>query len=992
MIDKNNLHSITLVSISLILFSLFISSIVSADSTLNISPTISETQISNKESGCFPAIYGDNIVWQKGIGGSFADLAIYNISTQKETQITTSILSVPREPKIYGDKIVYIDSSNEGYDIYMYNRSTSKRTQITTNGSASLETAPAIYSDRIVWKKYYGSGYNIYMYDLATNKKNQIITHGNVENNPSIYEDKVVWEEGNSSVTNHDTRWFKNDIYVYDISTNDTTKIVNGEAIFYRFLPIYGDNIVWQNGISGNTYAYNLSTKTNTLITSHTITSNTEVHYPAIYEDRIVWTDLSSNGNTNIFLYNLSTSKVTQITTDKLNKIYPAIYGDKIVWVDYSSNFEVSKIYMCTIFDTQIANFKSNITMGYSPLAVQFTDISQNATGWSWDFGDGTTSTERNPMHKYSEAGTYNVKLTISSGGGTYSTFATIYALATGPCAYITNSGSDNVSVIDTVTNKVIATVNVGFGPIGVAVNPVKNEAYVTNTDGTVCLIDTATNKVTAKVYVGAIPAGITVTSDGRKVYVANEGNNSVSVIDTKTNKVIAIVPAGDYPYAVSVNPAGTELYVTNPWSNNVSVIDTATNNVTATVNVGSVPKGLVVAPNGKMVYVTNVADNNVSVIDTTSNIVIASVKVGQSPLGLAVTPDGTKVYVTIGDDNVSVIDTATNTLIAEIKVGSGPWGIAVTPDGTKAYVTNYGSNNVSVIDTATNNVISTMSVGYAPIALGQFIGGQPFLPVNNTLDVEPLLEISPSPEHHGSTGTSSGGGGSPEPASNVEVKELSQTFVSSGSYVKFNFPKNVTSVVSVSFDSKKTAGKATTSIEMLKNKSSLTSDTPVDEVYKYLNIWVGSSGFGTSKNFENAVVCFKVEKSWVQAKKLDQSSITLNLYSNKKWNQLSTNLSAEDDNYLYFKAKTPGFSSFAITGKTTATGTTVQLSTGTKTQPQSVNKTLNKTGNKTVNAEQTIEKKQSSNTSGKENTKMPDFEIFSGAICLLSVFLYKKR
>jgi YVTN family beta-propeller protein len=70
------------------------------------------------------------------------------------------------------------------------------------------------------------------------------------------------------------------------------------------------------------------------------------------------------------------------------------------------------------------------------------------------------------------------------------------------PFAYITNSGSNNVSVIDTATNNVTATIFVGFDPSGVAVTPNGKNVYVTNTNngdpGTVSVIDTATNTVTA--------------------------------------------------------------------------------------------------------------------------------------------------------------------------------------------------------------------------------------------------------------------------------------------------------------------------------------------------------------------------------------------------------------------------------------------------------------------------------------------------------------
>src|SRR5665647_3912323 len=77
-----------------------------------------------------------------------------------------------------------------------------------------------------------------------------------------------------------------------------------------------------------------------------------------------------------------------------------------------------------------------------------------------------------------------------------------------------------------------------------------------------------------------------------------------------------------------------------------------------------------------------------------------------------------------------------------------------------------------------------------------------------------------------------------------------------------------------------------------------------------------GNGGYATSNNIENAVVCFKVEKSLIQDKKIDKSSITLNRYGDGKWNPLSTKPSGENDACLYFTAKTQGFSPFAITGK----------------------------------------------------------------------------
>ena len=62
------------------------------------------------------------------------------------------------------------------------------------------------------------------------------------------------------------------------------------------------------------------------------------------------------------------------------------------------------------------ASFSAKPTTGKVPLKVQFTDKSTGSpTTWKWNFGDGSTSTEQNPTHKYSKAGKYTVSLTVKN-------------------------------------------------------------------------------------------------------------------------------------------------------------------------------------------------------------------------------------------------------------------------------------------------------------------------------------------------------------------------------------------------------------------------------------------------------------------------------------------------------------------------------------------------------------------------------------------------
>src|SRR5262245_13758109 len=78
--------------------------------------------------------------------------------------------------------------------------------------------------------------------------------------------------------------------------------------------------------------------------------------------------------------------------------------------------------------------------------------------------------------------------------------------------AYITNQGvypnfSNSVTVIDTTTNKVVTTIDVGLAPVGVAVTPDGSTVYVTNLNNTVSVIAAATNAVSATISVGHGPS-----------------------------------------------------------------------------------------------------------------------------------------------------------------------------------------------------------------------------------------------------------------------------------------------------------------------------------------------------------------------------------------------------------------------------------------------------------------------------------------------------
>ncbi|RVW06371.1 YncE family protein [Rhodococcus spongiicola] len=181
---------------------------------------------------------------------------------------------------------------------------------------------------------------------------------------------------------------------------------------------------------------------------------------------------------------------------------------------------------------------------------------------------------------------------------------------------------------------------------------------------------------VKTTIPVDVSPIGAAIAPDGNRAYVANMGDDTVSVIDTSTNTETTTIDVGNGPRAVAFTPDGTRAYVTNQNDNSVSVIDTVANTVTITINVGGAPEGVTITPDGTRAYVTNYLGNTVSMIDTATNT-FTTIDVGNGPRAAAITSDGTHAYVTNQhDSSVSVLEIDT----APTLTGTPPAGAVGQP------------------------------------------------------------------------------------------------------------------------------------------------------------------------------------------------------------------------------------------------------------------------------------------------------------------------
>jgi YVTN family beta-propeller protein/YD repeat-containing protein len=284
--------------------------------------------------------------------------------------------------------------------------------------------------------------------------------------------------------------------------------------------------------------------------------------------------------------------------------------------------------------------------------------------------------------------------------------------------------------------------------------------AYVANTgSGTVSVVDTITDSVVTVITVGTDPEAIAVAPDNSAVFVANYGSNSISVMDpadilTSTNPVVDTITlaSGTEPNALAISPSGTALLVTEYGVGQVQVIDTnpadssylqvVTGSSPIDLNgsgqsASEKPMAIAFTPSGQYAYVTDNGASEITVLVQSSatggyGYITQQAPSGLgAPSGIAISQNGTTAYVSDDTNSklwaMAIVQSGTyagqlesGTQPSE-SVGTSPSTVVLSPRGTSAYVTNSGSNSVSVVPLSplgaatTNTAASAYGAAMAP-------------------------------------------------------------------------------------------------------------------------------------------------------------------------------------------------------------------------------------------------------------------------------------
>jgi YVTN family beta-propeller protein len=291
------------------------------------------------------------------------------------------------------------------------------------------------------------------------------------------------------------------------------------------------------------------------------------------------------------------------------------------------------------------------------------------------------------------------------------------------PMVYVANGGN-NISVVNMATQSVTSVPPAGAATLPALVSPAAlalskdgSTLYVVSqSNNTVSLMNTSTFAIEATLATGSYPAAVAVGPSGRAFYVANQADNTVSVYSTATNSLLKTITVGSGPSAFAFAPG--RVFVANQFSNDVTVIN-GDLSVVGTFAAQAGPMSLAVSPNGQYVYVANCYANTVTVY-TTSGELIAEIDGFDYPNGLAVDATNNSLYITSGNgDTLSVVDLATNHVVKTIPTGILPSGVAVSADGTQVFVSTELDFSLTQISASTNAIMNTpLVVGVYPVAV----------------------------------------------------------------------------------------------------------------------------------------------------------------------------------------------------------------------------------------------------------------------------------
>ena len=293
------------------------------------------------------------------------------------------------------------------------------------------------------------------------------------------------------------------------------------------------------------------------------------------------------------------------------------------------------------------------------------------------------------------------------------------------PLLFVSNLGKPIVSIISTVSDNVVGTINTTNSVMDVVGVLDKNKVYVaTFQTGEIEVYDLTTKELIKKI---PIPGSViqypkrladtalissTVITGGSSLdynpnngmlYLANYNTNEIIVIDTNNNNdtIVKTIDVSPHPIDVKVDPVTNQVLVTSFASKKLTFISGETNEITDTVDTGISPWGIGIDNREHLAYIAHHNSPYVAVVDILNKKVIKQIPIGFEAQSIVVDTIEHKIYVSFHDiDKIVKIDGGNkNEIETVIQLDHRiPNDIAIDPVSHKLYASIKYSNNIWVM------------------------------------------------------------------------------------------------------------------------------------------------------------------------------------------------------------------------------------------------------------------------------------------------------
>lgn len=310
----------------------------------------------------------------------------------------------------------------------------------------------------------------------------------------------------------------------------------------------------------------------------------------------------------------------------------------------------------------------------------------------------------------------------------------------------VANKSEATVSLVDTQTGEIRATLPTGNAPHEVDVSPSGELALVGNygtreePGSTLTLIDVVSASVVKTIGLGEYlrPHGIVWLNDATALVTVEE-NQALIRVEIESGEVAqAIGTDAEISHMVAVAPNHGLAFVANIGSGSVTIVDLALGTSLGNIPTGEGAEGIAVTPDGRHVWVTNRAEDTITVIGVAKRAPIAKIDAGEFPIRAEATADGRFVLVTNAKGNdLSVFDAAGMEEVGRIsfdvvskddegrlfsdRFGSSsvPIGIEIVDEEKRVYVAHANADDISIIDLTQGKIVGTLSAGKEPDGMG---------------------------------------------------------------------------------------------------------------------------------------------------------------------------------------------------------------------------------------------------------------------------------